>query len=67
VADEPERLRAAVMLRAACETALERFDDDDSLDSPGMSFRITELCDVLDGYLAEAGRRISRSNGDHAS
>ena len=67
MADQADKIRAAILLRASCETALERFDDDGDLDDIGMAFRIGELRDVLDGYLAETARRFGRPTGSQAS
>jgi hypothetical protein len=58
---DPEQVRAVIMLRSACDTAVERFNDSD-IEELSVAVRINELRDMLDGYLAEAGRRISAHN-----
>ena len=58
---EPDKIRAAIMLRAGCDTAADRFDADD-VEDLSMVFRITELRDMLDGYLAAAAQRFANRN-----
>ena len=57
--DEHERMRAVIMLRAACDTALQRFDEE-QVEDFDLAWRIRELRDMLDDYLAEAAEAVSR-------
>jgi hypothetical protein len=65
VVDVPQKIHAAIMLRAVCDTALERFDDDD-LEDLRLSNRVGELRDLLDGYLSGVATRFVSGNG-HAA
>jgi hypothetical protein len=69
VADEHERVRMAIFLRAACEKAGESFRDDESADDLGMRSLVAELRVMLDSYLADAARHFNQSGagGDQAS
>jgi len=53
---EADRIRAVVMLRAACETALGRLNEDD-LDDLALTVQIGELCTSLSAELDRFAHR----------
>jgi hypothetical protein len=56
---EAERIRSLVLLRASCETAIDRLNEDD-LDDLDLAMQIQALCDSLDRELDRfANRRTS--------
>jgi hypothetical protein len=53
---EADRIRGLVLLRATCETVLQRLDQDD-IDDLALTVQIGELCDTLTGELDRFARR----------
>ena len=53
---DADRIRSLILLRAACETAVARLDEDDLYDL-GLIVQITELSDTLDDELTAFANR----------
>ena len=53
---EADRIRSLILLRATCETVLERLDEDD-IDDLGLCVQITKLCDTVSEELERFARR----------
>lgn len=53
---EAERIRGLVLLRATCDTVMQRLDEDD-IDDLALTIQIAELCQTLDDELERFARR----------
>ena len=53
---EAQRIRSLILLRATCEKAIPRLDEDD-IEDIALGIQITELCDTLDNEFARFPHR----------
>jgi hypothetical protein len=53
---ETERIRSLILLRATCDTVIDRLSEDD-LGDLGLAVQIQQLCDTLEGELNRLANR----------